>query len=58
MDAIKDVHIESIHLQISDHKFKRKVSITDNARLDISAQGLWNSCEKIFFDVGITYSTS
>jgi len=26
--------------------------------LDISARGLWNSCEETFFDIGITHPTS
>jgi len=38
--------------------FERKVNTADNARLDISAKRLWNSCEKTFFDVRITHPTS
>jgi len=37
---------------------ERKVNTADNARLDISARGLWNSCEKTFFDIRITHPTS
>ena len=29
-----------------------------HARLDISARGLWNRCEKTFFDIRITHPTS
>ena len=36
----------------------KKVNIADNARLDIYARGLWNSCEKTFFDIRITHPTS
>ena len=35
-----------------------KVNTADNARLDISVRGLWNSCEKTFFDIRITHPTS
>jgi len=35
-----------------------KVNTADNARLDISARGLWNSCEKTFFDIRRTHRTS
>ena len=37
---------------------QRKVNTADNARLDISARALWNSCEKTFFDIRITHPTS
>jgi len=30
---------------------EKKVNTADNARLDISARRLWNSCEKTFFDI-------
>ena len=36
----------------------KKVNTADNARLNISARGLWNSCEKTFFDIRITHPTS
>ena len=35
-----------------------KVKSTLLTRLDISARGLWNSCEKTFFDIRITHPTS
>ena len=37
---------------------EKKVNTADNARLDISTRGLWNSCEKTFFDIRITHPTS
>jgi len=45
-------------LPINENDFERKVNTADNARLDISAKGLWNSCEKTFFDVRNTHPTS
>ena len=46
----RDVHTESTFLPINENGCERKVNTADNARLDISARGLWNSCEKTFFD--------
>ena len=43
---------------IQSTKMTMKVNTADNARLDISARGLWNSCEKTFFDIRITHLTS
>jgi len=37
--------------------FERKVNAADNAWLDISASGLWNSYKKTF-DIRITHPTS
>jgi len=45
-------------LPINENDFERKVSTPDNARLDISARGLGNSCEKTFFDIRITHPVS
>ena len=45
-------------LPINENDYERKVNTADNARLDISVRGLWNSCEKTFFDIGITHLTS
>jgi len=41
-------------LPINENDFERKLNTADNARLDISARGLWNGCEKIFFDIRVT----
>ena len=35
-----------------------KINTAGNTRLDISATGLWNSCEKTSFDIRITHPTS
>jgi len=45
-------------LPINENDHERKVNTADNARLDISVRGLWNSCEKTFFDIRITHPTS
>jgi len=45
-------------LSINENDYQRIVNTADNARLDISARGLWNSCEKTFFDIKITHPTS
>jgi len=45
-------------LPINENDYERKVNTADNARLDISARGLRNSCEKPFFDIRITHPTS
>jgi len=54
----RDVHTESTFLPINENGCERKVNTADNARLDISARGLWNSCEKTFFNIWITHPTS
>ena len=45
-EVCKDVQTESTRLPINENDYQRKVNTADNARLDISAKGLWNSCEK------------
>ena len=56
----RDVQTEPTLLPISENDYQKKVNThtADNARLDISARGLWNSCEKTFFDIRITHPTS
>jgi len=54
----QDVQTEPTVLPINENDFERKVNTADNARLDIFARGLWNGCEKTFFDIRITHSTS
>jgi len=54
----RDVQIERALLPINENDFERKVNTANNARLDISARGLWNSCEKTFFNRRITHQTS
>ena len=50
-----DVRTKPKLLQITKNKFEKKVNTTDNAWLDISARELWNSCDKTFLDIRITY---
>ena len=57
-EVCRDVQTEP-HLRPmqNDHDYERG-NTADNARLDISAIGLWNGCEKTFFDIRITHPTS
>jgi len=57
-EVCRDVQTEPTLLPINENVYQRKVNTADNARLDISARGLWNSCEKTFFDIRITHPTS
>jgi len=57
-EVCRDVQTEPTLLPINENGYQRKVNTADNARLDISARGLWNSCEKTFFDIRITQPTS
>jgi len=57
-EVCRDVQTESTLLPINENDYERKVNNADNARLDISARGLWNSCEKTFFDLRITHPIS
>jgi len=54
----RDVQTEPTLLPITENDYQRKVNTADNARLDISARGLWNSCEKTFFDIRMPHPTS
>ena len=54
----RDVQTELTLLPITENDYQRKVNTADNARLDISARGLWNSCEKTFFDIRMPHPTS
>jgi len=54
----RDILTEPTYLPMNENDFERKVNTADNARLDISARGLWNSCAKTLFDVRITHPTS
>ena len=57
-EVCRDVETEHTLIPINENDYQRKVNTADNARLDISAGGLWNSCEKTFFDIRITHPTS
>jgi len=58
-EVCRDVQTEPTLLPINENDYQRKVNTADNAsRLDISVRGLWNSCEKTFFDIRITHPTS
>jgi len=51
-------HLFVLVVQISNNNSHNQVNTDDNARLDISATELWNSCEKMFFDIRISHPTS
>ena len=57
-EVCRDVQAKPTLLPINENDYQRKVNTADNARFDISARGLWNSCEKTFFDIRITHPTS
>ena len=57
-EVCRDVQTEPTLLLINENDYQIKVITADNARLDISARWLWNSCEKTFFDIRITHPTS
>jgi len=57
-EVCRDVQIRTTLLPITKNDYERKINTADNAKLDISARGLWNSCEKTFFDIRITHCTS
>jgi len=50
-EVCRDVQTEPTLLPINENDYERKVNTADNARLDVSARGLWNSCEKTFFGI-------
>jgi len=57
-EVCRDVQTELMLLPINENNYERKVNTADNASLDIYVRGLWNSCEKTYFDIRITHSTS
>jgi len=58
-NSVRDsVQIEPTLLDFQSMKTILKVNTADIARLDNCAKGLWNSCEKTFFDIRITHPTS
>jgi len=57
-EVCRDVQTEPTLLPINENDYLSKNNTADNARLDISARGLWNSSEKTFFDIRITHPTS
>jgi len=57
-EVCRYVQIEPTNLPINGSHCERNVNTADNVRLDISARGLWNSCEKTFFDIRMKHHTS
>jgi len=56
-EVYRDVQTAPTLLPINEYDYEREVNTANNTRLDISARGLWNSCEKTFFDIK-THPTS
>ena len=53
-DVCRDVAVEPLLQTLEGETFHRNSTATDDARLDIKANGLWGTVfEKIFFDVTI-----
>ena len=53
-EVCKDIVIEPILLPITGEQFNQRSTITGNeARLDISARGVWNPMDKTFFDIRV-----
>ena len=57
-EVCRDVQTEPTLLPINENDYQKKVNTADNARLDNSVRGMWNSCEKTFSDIRITHPTS
>jgi len=53
-----DVWTEPTLLLTNENDFERKINTADNARLDISTRGLWNSYEKKFYEIRMTHPNS
>jgi len=51
-EVCRNVQTEPTLLPIHKKDYERNVNTADNARLDISARGLWNSCENTFWTKG------
>ena len=54
-DVAYDVHTEPGLLPVGNTQLKNGTNIAEMARLDVSARGIWNHCEKTMFDVRITH---
>ena len=54
-EACKDVKLEPALIPIDDEILPNGTTVQDRAKLDISARGLWNPLEKVFFDVRVTH---
>ena len=54
-EACRDVEIEPSLIPVDGEELQRGTTVQDGARLDISARGLWNPLERVFFDVRVTH---
>ena len=55
-EVCKDVVIEPMLLPVDENEVEGNVS--ENARLDIAARGVWRGYERTFFDVRVTHPTA
>ena len=51
----KDVKVEPMLLPVNAANFSNKTNTKDEARLDVSAVGVYAPFEKTFFDVRVTH---
>ena len=51
----RDVKIEPHLIPVNAENFDRSVNTQEEARLDISAVGVWSAFERTFFDVRVTH---
>ena len=54
-DIAKDVQTEPQLLPVVNMELKRGTNTARQARLDISARGIWGPCERTFFDIRVTH---
>ena len=52
-EVCRDVQVEPALIPLNGQQFHASANHSDNARLDVSARGLWAPMEKAFFDVRI-----
>ena len=54
-EIAKDVQTEPLLLPVNNTQLKAGTNTAPQARLDISARGIWSPCERTFFDVRVTH---
>ena len=52
-EVCRDVQVEPALIPLSGQQFPASTNTSENARLDVSARGLWSPMEKAFLDVRI-----
>ena len=54
-EVCHDVQIEPDLIPIEGEQMRSSTATQDRARLDISARGVWNQMERVFYDVRVTH---